>query len=573
MTQSAGSAARFSDAVENALTWRLDPDTVGCSLIAATRQNPHGDALIMDGRRVTYAELLDDVLLWSRALIGAGVRKGDHVGVLMPNCWDYILLFYATNMIGATACTLNARYREADLRFVIPNADVSLLIIGGQAWQHSDFRAMVCNVFPGIAAWNGTSRLQIAEAPELRGLYNLDDPRETQFPTKSTLLAGAEPIDLAAVQAMAESTGGRDISLLMFSSGTTSNPKACMISHFCLNATGRALSERFRMVASDRFWDPLPYFHMSTMLPLAACRASTAAFIGTAHFDAGKSLDTIEQERASILYSSFPMITNPLVHHASFDQRDLSSVRLVENVGPVDLLRLYADKIPNAVHINCYGLTEASGVPVYSELTDTFEQRTQTSGRPFPGVEIRIADPDTLEPMAQGGIGEIWIRGFVVFSGYYGDEAKTRDTITPEGWLRTGDIGSLDPNGRLIYRGRFKDMLKIGGENVAAVELESYLHTHPAVQLAQVVGVPDDHLIEVACAFIEFKPGATATEQELVDYCIGKIASYKIPRYIRFVSAWPMSATKVQKFKLTQTFTPTNKFDVRALVTASRTKG
>jgi acyl-CoA synthetase (AMP-forming)/AMP-acid ligase II len=226
--------------------------------------------------------------------------------------------------------------------------------------------------------------------------------------------------------------------------------------------------------------------------------------------------------------------------------------------------------MPWATHVSCYGLTEASGVPFFNELTDSPQQLSETCGRPFPGVEVRIVDPETLIDVPQGERGEIWLRGFCLFEGYYKDPERTAAVLTSEGWLRSGDIGALDSDGRIIYAGRFKDMLKIGGENVAAVEIEGFLSTHPAIELVQIVGVPDERLVEVAAAFVQLKAGATLSPDEVAGYCVGKIASYKIPRYVRFVESWPMSATKIQKFKLAEGFKPDGLVDVRALTESKR---
>jgi acyl-CoA synthetase (AMP-forming)/AMP-acid ligase II len=302
------------------------------------------------------------------------------------------------------------------------------------------------------------------------------------------------------------------------------------------------------------------------MLPLAACRAVGSAFIGTIAFDAKQALQVLEAERATIAYPVFPTITTALITHPDFAGRDLSSIRVVIDVGPADLLRRYIAAIPQAIHVNCYGLTEATGVPFYSELSDSDEERLESCGRPFTGVEVRIVDPETGEDAPTGEAGEIWLRGPCNFEGYYNDPDRTDEVFAGGGWLKTGDRGKLKPSGHLCYTGRFKDMLKIGGENVAAQEIENFLSTHPAVQIVQIVGVPDDHLQEVAAAFVELRPDAQVQPEELVAYCAGKIATYKIPRYVRFVSEWPLSSTKIQKFKLRDGFVPDGKLDVRAIV-------
>ena len=222
------------------------------------------------------------------------------------------------------------------------------------------------------------------------------------------------------------------------------------------------------------------------------------------------------------------------------------------NVGPEDLLRRYQEAFPFAVQVASYGLSEAGGVVAYCSMDDDLDARVTTSGRPFPGIELRVVDPETSETVSADTQGEIWVRGFNLFEGYWKDPAKTAEAMTADGWLRTGDLGSMDPEGRVRYQGRLKDMLKVGGENVAAIEIESFLANHPSVKLAQVVGIPDEKYLEVPAAFVQLHDHAAATADELVEFCRGKIASFKVPRRVVFVDEWPMSATKIQKFRLRQ---------------------
>ena len=539
--------------------------TIGGSLIRAARLWPDADALIIDGRRATYSQLLEEVATCARSLVGAGLKPGDKVGMLMTNCWEYVILFYATTLVGGCAVPLNARYREADLGYTIRKADLRFLFTGGHARDFVDYRALLGTIYPELESWDGRSRLNVAGAPVLEAVFNLADPREAVWPTEVRLSEYATATPVAHVAELAAVADPDVTGLMIFSSGTTADPKACMLNHRSLHFTGCALAKRFEMTERDRYWDPLPFFHMSTMLPMAACRSVGAAFLGTASFDAAKAMDVLEGERVTIAYPVFPTITTALITAPDFERRDLSAIRVVINVGPTDLLRRYMAAIPQATHVSCYGLTEATGVPFYSELSDSDEERLESCGRPFDQVEVRVVDPDTELDLPIGEHGEIWLRGPCIFEGYYHDPERTAEAFAEGGWLRTGDRGRLKPSGHLCYSGRFKDMLKIGGENVAAQEIENYLSTHPAVQIAQIVGVPDDRLQEVAAAFIELRPGASVSAEELVAYCAGKIATYKIPRYVRFVREWPQSSTKIQKFKLRDTFEPTGKIDVRAL--------
>lgn len=540
-----------------------DPQTVGGTLMRAARDHAGREALIYDGRRATYAQLFEEVVERAKGLIGMGVRPGDHVGVLMPNCWDYVVLYYAISLVGARSVLLNARYRPDDLAYVIPKARLRFLFVGGHAWRHCDYRPMLTSVFPELAEGGKT-----AGAPDLEQVIELGDERTGAWLNEAALDAAAQGVTRAQVLERASTVRPQDIGLMIFSSGTTSRPKACMLTHLSLCQTGAAMAERFRFTAEDKVWDPLPLFHMSTILPLAGCRATGACFMGMGHFDADSAMNLLIAEQPTVHYAGFPTIVGALVTHPDFARYDQSRLRINHVVGPPDLLRRYARDFPGAVPVNSYGLTEATGVPCYSDLDDPPELLFETNGRVFDGMEVRVIDA-AGDPVPDGVPGEICLRGYAIFAGYYDDVEATAAAVTPEGWLHTGDRGRIGPGGRVIYDGRVKDMLKIGGENVAAVELESFLMTHPAVKMAQVIGVPDDRLMEVAAAYIEVTPGGAVSEEELVRHCIGRIASYKIPRYVRFVTEWPMSATKVQKFELRENFMPTGKIDVAAMAKSS----
>jgi len=544
----------------------LDQLTVGGTLFDAARNFPLRPALVYDGHRANWQELTEHVIAMGARLMGLGVRAGDHVGVLMPNCWDYLVIYHAIDLIGGCAVLLNARYRADDLAYVIPKADIRFLFVGGHAAEHCDYRPMLAQALPGIDA--GAEQLagivRLKSAPKLERLIELGESRPGPWLDAAGFDALGEGVSRDAVLSRAQEVHADAIGLIIFSSGTTSRPKACMLTHRSLSLTGAAMAARFRFTEQDVVWDPLPLFHMSTMLPFAGCRATGACFIGMGHFDADAAMDLLIAERPTVQYAGFPTIISALISHASFPHYDQSRLRVNHVVGPPELLRRYATMFPGAVAVNSYGLTEASGVPCYSALDDPTDLLFETSGALFDGMVAKIVDT-AGRSLHDGEAGEICLKGYAIFAGYYDDAEATADAIDADGWLHTGDLGRIGPGGRLIYDGRLKDMLKIGGENVAAVELESFLMTHPAVRMAQVIGVPDERLMEVAAAFIECDPDIPVTEAELIGHCLGKIASYKIPRYIRFVDHWPMSATKVQKFQLRQEFSPTGKIDVAAM--------
>ncbi|MEM6810829.1 MAG: AMP-binding protein, partial [Pseudomonadota bacterium] len=271
------------------------------------------------------------------------------------------------------------------------------------------------------------------------------------------------------------------------------------------------------------------------------------------HFDAGVALKMLEVERASVTYPCFITIMSDLINHPDFEKTDLSAVRLMNSnfaVQPPGIAEAMQKAMPNTIQVGTFGMTETAGTVCTSELDAPLDRRISRLGTPLPGMEVRIVDADTGEDLPNGERGEILVRGYSLFEYYYKDPEKTAEALDSDGWYHTGDVGSLDDDGSIMFYGRTKDMLKVGGENVAAAEIESFLARHDAVKMAQVVGVPDARLGEVAAAFIELMPGASVEGQELMEFCKGEIASFKVPRYVRFVTEWPMSTSKIQKFKL-----------------------
>ena len=520
------------------------PLTIGHTLREAAARYAQREAIIIGPHRLNYAEVLERARNTAASLTGVGIRPGDHIGILMPNCLEYLLLFYGCALIGARPVHLNARYKVDDLRYVIADSDMKVLFTSAKQREFADYASMLRQLYPELGTAVRGEGLQLSAAPKLGAIYYFHAGADNPWLGEREFAAAAAGVEIV------EQKDPEQIGLIMYTSGTTANPKACLLSHRAVELAGRGLADRWHMSENDRFWDPLPFFHMSTMLPMSACRASGATFIAVEHFEPGPSAREIRAERATILFPSFPTLTNALFSDPEFRAEELGQVRVVNNVGPPDLLRRFAAALPRAAHVSAYGLTEAGGVIAFNSPDDTPEQRAETCGAPFDGIDVKIVDPETLETRAEGESGEILIRGPTLFSGYHNDPERTRAVTAPGGWLRSGDLGALAPGGRIRYLGRIKDMLKVGGENVAAIEIESYLCTHPAIKVAQVVSAADDRLAEVPAAFVELHPGASVTSEEIVRFCIGRIASFKIPRYVYVVTEWPMSATKIQKFRL-----------------------
>jgi fatty-acyl-CoA synthase/long-chain acyl-CoA synthetase len=310
---------------------------------------------------------------------------------------------------------------------------------------------------------------------------------------------------------------------------------------------------RYQLRHDDRFWSPLPLFHIAAILPLLATFDVGGAYMTMGHFDAGKALRMLEREQATATYPCFVAIMSDLIYHPDFKKTDLSRVRLMNSsfaMQPPGIKDAMLKAMPNAIQVGTFGMTETAGTVTTSMLTDSLLQRVTGLGKALPGLEVRIVDPDSGRELAAGRRGEVLVRGYSTLEGYYKDPQKTAQALDADGWYHTGDIGSMNADGVMMFHGRTKDMLKVGGENVAAAEIEACLQRHPAVKLAQVVGIPDPRYVEVPAAFIELKPGHDVSDAALIAHCRAEIAGFKTPRQIRFVQEWPLSTSKVQKFKL-----------------------
>jgi len=288
-------------------------------------------------------------------------------------------------------------------------------------------------------------------------------------------------------------------------------------------------------------------------LPMLAIFDVGGAYLTMPFFDAGKALRMLTEERATATYPCFVTIMSDIIYHPDFPKADLSRIRLMNSnfaVQPAGIRDAMLKAMPDAIQVGTFGMTETAGTVTTSMLTDPLGERVGRLGKPLPGLEVRIVDHDTGLNVSPGARGEVLVRGYSTLEGYYKDAEKTAAAIDADGWFHTGDVGSIDAAGTIMFHGRTKDMLKVGGENVAAAEIEASLQRHGAVKLAQVVGIPDARYAEVPAAFVELKPGEIATEQELIAHCKAEIAGFKVPRHVRFVTEWPMSTSKIQKFRL-----------------------
>jgi acyl-CoA synthetase (AMP-forming)/AMP-acid ligase II len=522
-------------------------DTYAGLLRGAADALPAADALAFPERRLTYAELLEAATVRARQLRGLRVRRGDRVGLMLPNCPEMVELIAGAALIGAVPVPINTRYKSFEVGHICRDGALSALVVSDALSSFTDLRGVLAEALPGLTDASDPLDLSLADLPDLRAVAILgaDDAPGLVGESRLSELAADQPPPAAG-----EEGGPDDPALIMYTSGTTANAKGCVILNRALLANAQAIAERFEIPDGDRWWDPLPMFHMGALLLMTAVFSRGGAFISMDHFEPDAAFDLIAAGGATVLYPLFPTITLSLIHHERFAGMAQDGIRVVCNVSPVDVQMQVQEAFPNATLMSAYGMTELCGSAAYSRLDDTLEQRTTTCGHLLPSFEGRIVDPEDNRPVEPGVRGELVVRGPCVFDGYFSMEGMRRDAFDDEGWFHTGDLCSIDADGLLSFHGRIKDQLKVGGENVSAVEVESFLATHPAIKLAQVIGVPDPRYMEVPAAFVELMPGQSLTEDDVVAFCTGRIARFKVPRHVRFVEEWPMSSTKIQKFRL-----------------------
>jgi fatty-acyl-CoA synthase len=513
----------------------LELCTLGDLLVRGSEHHPERDALVLPGTRRSYRELTDQATQVARSLTALGVTRGDHVGLFLLNGPEFIEAMFGIFFTGAVAVLVNARFTARELGYVARDAGLKVLL-AGDAPGEPRTRADVIT-----EALSPDQTMVVAAGTVLR-------PAGAMLSQEAFgQLADGVPAD--EIEARRQGVALRDPAIMFYTSGTTAMPKGCVLSHEAQVRTGVATRFRLGYADGDRVFAPCPMFHTASTQPMVATLHACGTFVSMAHFEPALALELIEAERVTHLFPAFPPLMLGMLNCPDYSADSFAPVRTVFTVAPTEALRSMQRRMPHSTMVNAYGMTEFGGSVVMVDPGDDDDVRLGTQGPPFPGLEIGIRD-ESGQAVPPGGRGEIVIRGPSMFDRYHNDPDRTAEAIDPEGWYHSGDLGSVGADGRLRYLGRLKDMLKVGGENVAAIEIASHLQAHPAVAVAQVVGVADEKYGEVAAAFIELSPGAALTEQEVIAHCRAGLASFKVPRHVRFVTEWPMSSTKVQTFRL-----------------------
>jgi fatty-acyl-CoA synthase len=516
-------------------------ETIGANLRRAAAQHPTAEALVdvPSGRRWTYARFDAETDVLARGLISRGLIPGDRVGIWAPNCAEWVQLQYATAKAGIVLVNINPAYRSHELSYALRQSGVRLLV-SAESFKTSDYRAMVDEVSADLPALEDVVYLGTSAWDALFAAGQAEASQGADLAAREASLSFDDPINI------------------QYTSGTTGFPKGATLSHHNILNNAYFIGEGCKYTEHDRVCIPVPFYHCFGMvLGNLACTTHGACIVIPAPgFDPAETLRAVQAERCTSLYGVPTMFIAELAL-PDFADYDLSTLRTGIMAGspcPVEVMKRVVSEMHMTEVTICYGMTETSPVSTQTTADDDMERRVSTVGRVHPHVEVKITDPETGRVLPRGMPGELCTRGYSVMLGYWDEPAKTAEAIDAARWMHTGDLAVMDEAGYLNIVGRIKDMVIRGGENVYPREVEEFLYAHPAIEDVQVIGVPDVKYGEELCAWIKLRPGAELTDEQVRQYCQGKIAHFKIPRYIRFSSDFPMTVTgKVQKFKMRET--------------------
>ena len=511
-------------------------ETLSANLAATVRAFPDQEALVVRHQdiRLTYSQLQAKVSELAKGLIGAGFAKGDRLGIWSPNNAEWVLAQYATAQVGVILVNINPAYRTHEVAYALGQSGCKGLIAAAD-FKTSDYRAMVSEVRP--------------ELPELEHVYFIDTSDWDDLIAAGSTVSDEELSDREASLSPDEAIN------IQYTSGTTGFPKGATLTHRNILNNGFFVGEACAYTTNDRVCIPVPFYHCFGMvLGNLACTTHGATIVvpGPA-FEPGATLEAVAEERCTSLYGVPTMFIAALAH-PGFADYDLSSLRTGIMAGspcPIEVMKQCIEQMHMDQVTIAYGMTETSPVSTQTAVDDPIDKRVATVGRVHPHVEIKVVDPETHETVPRGTSGEFCTRGYSVMAGYWNDPERTSEAIDRDGWMHTGDLAVMDEAGYVNIVGRIKDMVIRGGENIYPREIEEFLYSHPQIVDVQVIGVPDARFGEELMAWIRCEEGVDLTAEDIREYCQGKIAHYKIPRYVKVTDEFPMTVTgKVQKFKL-----------------------
>ena len=514
----------------------LIEETIDANFRATVTAHPDREALVVrhQGVRWSYTELDAEIDRLARALLASGLAVGDRVALWAPNRYEWVLAQYATARIGVIMVCINPAYRTHELEFAL-NQSGSVMLLAAPEFKTSNYRQMWADV--------------AEQCPEIREAIFFDDP------TWDALLERAEKVTSDEVKERSESLVNTDPINIQYTSGTTGLPKGATLTHRNILNNGYFVGEGCGYTEHDRVCIPVPFYHCFGMVMgnLGCTSHGSTMVIPNDAFEPVSVLEAVQDEKCTSLYGVPTMFIAEL-GVPEFESYDLSSLRTGIMAGspcPVEVMKQVIERMNMDEVTIAYGMTETSPVSTQTGADDSIDQRVGSVGRVHPHVEIRVADPETGETVARGESGEFQTRGYSVMEGYWNEEEKTAQAIDAEGWMHTGDLAVMDVDGYVNITGRIKDLIIRGGENISPREIEEFLYGHPDIIDVQVVGVPDEKFGEEVCAFIQARDGASVDTDAVREFCQGKIAHYKVPRYVLSIEDFPMTVTgKIQKYLL-----------------------
>ena len=519
-------------------------DTIGAYFDRITAQHGTNEAIVSlhQGVRYTYDQLHAEVEHAARGLLALGVAKGDRVGIWSSNNVEWVVTQYATAKMGAILVNINPAYRTHELKYVLDQSGVSLLI-AAPSFRNTDYTEIIQEIRP--------------ELPDLREVVILGEA-PAEMLSWADLLKGAEAVPVDDLRKREATLEFDDPINIQYTSGTTGFAKGATLSHHNILNNGFLVGDRLRITPRDRLCLPVPFYHCFGMVlgNLAFMTHGATVISPSETFDALACLQAVQTESCTALYG-VPTMFIAVLEHTDFGSYRLDTLRTGIMAGascPVEVMR----KVIGQMHMRevtiAYGMTETSPVSFQSEVDDDIDVRVSTVGSIHPHVECKIVDPETGQMCPRDTPGELCTRGYLVMLEYWNNPEATEEAIDRAGWMHTGDLAVMREDGYVNIVGRIKDMIIRGGENIYPREIEEFLYAHPKIAEVQVIGVPDMKYGEAVCAWVQLKEGATATVEEIQEHCRGKIATYKIPYYIRFTDQFPMTVTgKIQKFKMRET--------------------
>jgi fatty-acyl-CoA synthase len=542
--------------------------TVDQVLLAAVAGGPDRLALVFahQGLRYTFAEFHREVEEVARGFLGAGLKPGDRIGIWAPNCAEWLLTMFGAARTGLILVNINPAYRASELEFALRNSGCRALVYTPR-FKSSDYVSMLRTLVPELSSYNpsgnataasdaGARALRSPLLPELRLLIHVGTEPIHGSMTFANVKALGARVDASELAKIAQQSSADDLFNIQFTSGTTGTPKGATLTHFNIVNNGFFIGAGMRLTDRDRICIPVPLYHCFGMVlgVLAAMTHGAAGIFPCDAFEPLAVLQSVQQESCTALHGVPTMFIAEL-DHPRFREFDLTSLRTGIMAGspcPIAVMQRVLSEMHMPEVTICYGMTETSPVSFQSNWNDPLERRVSTVGKVHPHVQVKLVDADgRITP--RGVPGEILTRGYSVMRGYWNDPERTREVIDEAGWMHTGDLGVLDEEGYCSIVGRAKDMIIRGGENVYPREIEEFLYNHPKVLDVAVVGVPDPKYGEEVCAVIRLRDGLSAEPNEIIDFCRGRIAHYKVPRYVRFVHAFPLTVTgKVQKYLIRQ---------------------